>query len=844
MARSLKDKLRLAPLVGTTQICDPRIMKSEIIPELQLEDYERILNIPSHIVVVISRDGFFLKSNKAHQEILGWDPPMIVGQPIDHFIHEDDVINAKKELSRLFNGAEPFITAKLRCRHRDGGYRTIGWRAINKDSFIYAIGTDATRQAETEEALVEEKLLKKEYQKRFETFFEQSVFPMQIFSKVGKSLVANQAWEIMFDTNREELSDYNILQDMQVKKSSMWESLQQAYSGEVAKVSAHLYDPKLSGKVGRARWIESWISPVKDDLGQVTELAIIHKDVSDRMETQIVLIKSVSERKAAEEKIRIMSDRLSMAVKAGNIGIWEWIPNTNHIIWDETTENIYGYDPGTFPKSTSEFNTSIHPEDRKKVWTETEIALKEKKSFRIDHRIIRLDGAVRWVQSAGMAFFDEKGNAFHVTGTVMDISDRVEAEADQKFISEASELLSRSLDSKELLKCLGDHAINYFCDGAVIDQYTHEGELKRLMVVHRDQEVVEKIYQMSEDFSACHDTNPAFNPMVTGEPLLFNDQKNLGKEIRQYFGEGYFKAISSLGGRSLLRVRLKGRESILGVLTFFTSQKSSKILTKKHIWLAEELAYRLSMALENASVHQKSKEAVLARDEFLSVASHELKTPLQSLTLQNQMRKRNIMKGLTDAFDIKKVEGMIDSDLKHLLRFNRLIDDMLDISRIRAGKLNFINQKIDFCSFVTDVLERFRPQLDSVGCFLTTSLCPSVTANIDIYRIEQVIVNLLTNAMKYGAGRPIKVVVLTELDLIQLEVHDQGPGIKQEDSQRIFERFERAISSNEVSGLGLGLYISRQIMEQNNGSLAVTSSLGQGSTFIMQLPAFSEKPGL
>jgi signal transduction histidine kinase len=106
-----------------------------------------------------------------------------------------------------------------------------------------------------------------------------------------------------------------------------------------------------------------------------------------------------------------------------------------------------------------------------------------------------------------------------------------------------------------------------------------------------------------------------------------------------------------------------------------------------------------------------------------------------------------------------------------------------------------------------------------------------------------VIVNLLTNAMKYGAGRPIKVVVLTELDLIQLEVHDQGPGIKQEDSQRIFERFERAISSNEVSGLGLGLYISRQIMEQNNGTLAVTSSLGQGSTFIMQLPAFSEKPG-
>ena len=119
---------------------------------------------------------------------------------------------------------------------------------------------------------------------------------------------------------------------------------------------------------------------------------------------------------------------------------------------------------------------------------------------------------------------------------------------------------------------------------------------------------------------------------------------------------------------------------------------------------------------------------------------------------------------------------------------------------------------------------------------MTATYSEPLNSHIDIYRIEQVIVNLLTNAKKYGAGTPIKVEVCKKNDSIQLLVHDQGPGIKEHDTERIFERFERAISSNEVSGLGLGLYISRQIMEQNQGKLFVRSVHGKGSTFVMELP--------
>jgi signal transduction histidine kinase len=330
--------------------------------------------------------------------------------------------------------------------------------------------------------------------------------------------------------------------------------------------------------------------------------------------------------------------------------------------------------------------------------------------------------------------------------------------------------------------------------------------------------------------------DPYVHTLISGKSNLTENAIELRERLREIHGDKYFQALQEIGTTSSINVRLKGHESVLGMITFFTSKDSTKRITKRHIHLAEELAYRAAMAFENALAHQSSIEAIRARDEFLSIASHELKTPLQSLTLQNQMRKRNLNKNLLEAFTPDKVSRMIEADLKHLMRINRLIDDMLDISRIRAGKLNFMKETADISTFVNEVLERFGPQLDAVGCFLTITIKDEMKANFDIYRLEQVLLNVLTNAMKYGSGRPISVVVQKKSDKALISVHDQGPGINSEDLERIFDRFERAISSSEVSGLGLGLYISRQIMEQHNGALYATSVIGKGSTFTLELP--------
>lgn len=805
-------------------------------PALEREDYEEILNMPTHLVVILSHEGKILKVNGAYKGMLGWEPENTIGTSIMDYIHEADVDITLRKMEELLSGDILSIHLSIRCSQLSGGYRWISWTGISKEGHIYAMGTDASQSIETENALLKQTILQKEYQTRFKTFFEQSTLPMEIYSMDGTPLAVNRAWEELFETTREQLVGYNVLTDPYVKNSPLWHFIQRAYQGDAVEVPAFWYEPGLAGKPGKARWLEAWISPVKDENGGIREIAMILKDVTEKIETQKALVKSISDRKATEEKFQIISDRLSLAVKAGNIGIWEWIPGTNYVYWDETTELIYGYAPGTFPRSTEALTNCIHPEDRQELWSTITDALDVKKSYRMDHRVIRRDGVQRWVQVSGMALYDGIGQPYHMMGTVIDITDRVEAEADQKFLSEASEFLTASMDYREIFKMLCDHATEYFCDGVYIDQLLPEGGMKRLMVVHPDADIVKKIQSLDEDFPNRYESNPVMSTLVTGKPLFIENADNYWNQLRADLGDDYYFAVQTVNLKNGIGVRLKGRESILGLITFFTLKDSAKVLTKRHIWLAEELAYRASMAFENALIHQTSQEAIRSRDEFLSVASHELKTPLQSLTLQNQMRKRNLDKNIVDAFSPDKVSTMIEADLRHLRRINRLIDDMLDISRIRAGKLTFVKERVEFTTFAKDVLERFRPQLEAVGCYMTATYCDPIEVNMDMYRVEQVIVNLLTNAMKYGAGRPIRVDILNKNDRLQVQVHDQGPGIKDEDTERIFERFERAISSNEVSGLGLGLYISRQIMEQNNGALFLRSSIGNGSTFIMELP--------
>jgi PAS domain S-box-containing protein len=239
---------------------------------------------------------------------------------------------------------------------------------------------------------------------------------------------------------------------------------------------------------------------------------------------------------------------------------------------------------------------------------------------------------------------------------------------------------------------------------------------------------------------------------------------------------------------------------------------------------------------ERKKIEQKLKDSIRVRNEFLSIASHELKTPLTSLMLLAQSMKRTLSQTSIE-MSLEKIEKMTLQTEKQLLRLTHLVDDMLDITRIDSGKLILNKEQFDLYELIQEIAERLQPQIQSAtGRPLIMSVLEHSVGYWDRHRIEQVITNLITNAIRYGKGRPIEFTLKNLEDTAEISVKDFGTGIQKEDQERIFNCFERAVNPNEVSGLGLGLFISKQIVDSHHGRIWVKSEVEHGSTFFVSLP--------
>lgn len=247
---------------------------------------------------------------------------------------------------------------------------------------------------------------------------------------------------------------------------------------------------------------------------------------------------------------------------------------------------------------------------------------------------------------------------------------------------------------------------------------------------------------------------------------------------------------------------------------------------------------------ESKRLEQKLNEAIIVRDDFLSISSHELNTPLTSLKIQSQLLKRDIVNGNPKAFDEARIRKFSDHTEKQVSRLTRLIEDMLDVARIRSGKLTIKKENFELIQFVKDVVIRMDPHFKVAGLeypeFKVIG-CSELYGDWDSMRIEQVITNLINNAIRYGEGKPISLQVECSGEKVIISVHDHGQGIEKTALDRIFERFERASEKQKTKGLGLGLYIANQIVAAHNGKIWVESTVGKGSSFYVELPLGKKK---
>jgi signal transduction histidine kinase len=251
---------------------------------------------------------------------------------------------------------------------------------------------------------------------------------------------------------------------------------------------------------------------------------------------------------------------------------------------------------------------------------------------------------------------------------------------------------------------------------------------------------------------------------------------------------------------------------------------------------AQQREHEMALAEAHQRVNSDNlQQAVRLRDEFLSMASHELKTPLTSLKVHIQGALREAARREAPVPLAQHVAKLETLD-RNVAQLARLVDSMLDMSRISAGRLELELGEMDLVEVVRQVADRFAIEAARARCPLTVRAEHAVVGQWDRTRVEQVVTHLLSNALKYGTGQPVELVVGTEGGQATLEVRDGGIGIAAEHRQRIFERFERAVPHGTVGGFGLGLWLVRQIVNGLGGSVEVESTLGQGSVFRVALP--------
>jgi PAS domain S-box-containing protein len=405
---------------------------------------------------------------------------------------------------------------------------------------------------------------------------------------------------------------------------------------------------------------------------------------------------------------------------------------------------------------------------------------------------------------------------------------------------EGSKRLSRAMNPYDTLETLAAVVVPGLADWSYVVHRGWDGGTALVASAAGDphkRALLESLNRCTPDPDAPEGASRVFR---TGEPALYEDIAAAqlmpdapGGPIVGTRNPEYLRILRELGMRSLLCVPIEGRSGVEGVIMLVASVDPHRYATED-IVLARELAARAAVSLENGRLLSEALEAVKARDDFLAVAAHELRTPLTSLLLQIQILSRALERNpsATDAAAARSATAA----QSQARRLSTLVDGLLDVSRLASNRLWLRVEEMKLDELVDEVMTTMAPDFRRANCAVTVSIPPDVVVKWDRVRIEQVLTNLMSNAMKFGAGNPIEVQAAATDTQVEIAVRDHGIGISREDQQRIFGRFERAVPTRHFGGLGLGLYISAQIVRSHQGSFQVESEPGQGACFTVRLP--------
>lgn len=303
-----------------------------------------------------------------------------------------------------------------------------------------------------------------------------------------------------------------------------------------------------------------------------------------------------------------------------------------------------------------------------------------------------------------------------------------------------------------------------------------------------------------------------------------------GREMNYAF-KGYESGAVDFLHKPLDTLAVKSKVSV-----FVDLYRQRKVLDRQLQALERSRQEQEMLLTQLQTARAELEHAVRMRDDFMSIVSHEVRTPLNGLILETQLRKLHLSRGNLAAFSSDKLQAMVERDERQINSLIRLVEDMLDVSRIRTGKLSLRPKAFDLGQLVRGLVENFAAQAIALIPTSNCNVAEPLHGEWDEFRIEQVLANLLSNALRYGERKPVQVRVYEEDGLACVQVQDHGIGIGAANQQRIFQQFERVATQQASGGLGLGLYISEQIVQAHGGRILLDSEEGKGATFTLQLP--------
>lgn len=406
---------------------------------------------------------------------------------------------------------------------------------------------------------------------------------------------------------------------------------------------------------------------------------------------------------------------------------------------------------------------------------------------------------------------------------------RARARMERGLLGRLGDVLTEPVDFEHWMRRLVQLPVPTVADWCAIFLYERGGGLRLAAVAHEDPEKASRVLAAVQNLRLREDSliGPA-SVLRTGQPEFLKEVAGAMKEMAK--GEAYEQVVRMVNPRSVLHVPLIGQQGTMGVFSLTTSWP--RRLGPEDLALAQELGRRISLVLENARLFREMKEAVRLRDDFLTVAAHELRTPLTTLQLQlGAMAQRARKESIAPDFAER-----LEKCQRQIRRLGTLVEGLLDVSRLASGQMVLQPERFDLAELVAEVVERYSAEAQSARCQVRLDVTHGLFGWWDRLRVDQAVSSLLSNAFKFGSGQPVEVHVTRKGSMARVEVRDQGIGIPPDQLERIFERFERAVSSRSYGGLGLGLYLARRAAEAHGGRVWAQVPPERGATFILELP--------